>query len=1000
MDKAPREKFENEYKKLNPEQKKAVDTIEGPVMVVAGPGTGKTQILTMRIANILRETDTPPENILALTFTESGAASMRRRLTEIIGSAAYQVTITTFHGFANDIIQSYPDEFPEIIGSVNITDVDQIQLIRDVIDSLSLSSLRPFGDPYFYLRPLMGALNVVKREGRSPAEFRKLVEEERAAFEMIEDLRYESGAHEGKLKGKYADIEKHLKRNEEFAVVYEAYQHKLRASRRYDYSDMILEVMRALERNSELLLTLQERYLYILVDEHQDTNSAQNRILELLASYFESPNLFVVGDPKQAIFRFQGASLENFNYFGNRYKNVALITLQGNYRSTQTILDAARSLRPDSEALRAHAGHEEKPIHLLSFSTPEVERYFIAEDIKRRIEGGVSPERIAVLYRENRDAGPLAHTFELSGVPFIVESEEDVFRDKDIQKLLLLFKAIQRFGSGEELLRALIVDFLEIKPLDLYKLSLAAHKGKKNPYDIIGSMAAMEELGVENTEALAVLNRKLSAWKSAVENSDAVHAFEFIVRDSGFLEHLLHHSMGEQKLAKLHALFDQVKLLLENHKDLTLEDFFSYLDVVKEHEILLTSPRVHLPGRVHCMTAHKSKGLEFDVVYVVNAIEGRWGGRRHAEHLRIPKRIYGTLEKAEDRFSGTSDEDERNLFYVALTRARREAIITCAERGADGREQLPSKFVSELKPELVVRENTEIDEKEFEKQKGIAFAAPKTTAPLLEDKEFLNRLFLDHGLSVSALNNYLLCPWKYFFTNLIRIPEAPNKYAMFGSAVHDALKSYFMRFLEGEKKDEEYLVRRFKESLFRQPIDEKDFEEMYMKGAKALEGYYAAHREEWGANKFSVEWGIDGISLSDKVKINGRLDKVEFLDDTPHVRVIDYKTGKPKSRNEIEGKTKGSDGNYKRQLIFYHLLLDMFENGKYKMTLGEISFVEPDERGKYHSELFEITPEEVAMLRDQVLAVSDEILNLSFWDKQCDDPKCEYCDLRNKMESR
>lgn len=998
MDKVPKGKFESEYQKLNPEQKKAVDTIEGPVMVVAGPGTGKTQILTMRIANILRQTDTPPENILALTFTESGAASMRRRLAEIIGSAAYRVTITTFHGFANDIIQNYPDEFPEIIGSVNITDVDQIQLIRDIIDSLPLSSLRPFGDPYFYLRPIMGALNIVKREGKSPVEFRKLIEEERAAFETIEDLHYESGVHERKLRGKYADIEKYLKRNEEFAMVYEAYQKKLRASHRYDYSDMILEVMRAFEWNSELLLTLQERYLYILVDEHQDTNSAQNRILELLASYFDSPNFFVVGDPKQAIFRFQGASLENFNYFKNRYTNVSLITLQGNYRSTQTILDAARSLRPDSEMLRTHAEHEEKPIHLLSFSTPEMERYFIAEDIKRRIEKGASPEHIAVLYRENRDAGSLAHTFEQTGIPFVVESEEDVFRDEDIQKLLLLFKAIQYFGSGEELLKALIVDFLSIKPLDVYKLSLAAHKEKKNPYDIIRSVAAMEAVGIGNTEALAVLYQKLSAWKGAVQNSDAVHAFEFIVRDSGFLEHLLSHPSGEQKLAKLHALFDQVKSLLENHKDYTLEDFFSYLDVVKEHEILLSSPRVHLPGRVHCMTAHKSKGLEFDVVYVVNAIEGRWGGRRHAEHLRIPKRIYGALEEMKDRFSGTSDDDERNLFYVALTRAKREVFVTLAERNADGREQLPSQFLGELKPELIARENTEAYEKEFEGQKGIAFAAPKVTVPLLEDKEFLNQLFFDHGLSVSALNNYLSCPWKYFFTNLIRIPEAPNKYAMFGSAVHEALKSWFARLLEGEKKDEAYLTRRFKEALFHQPIDGKDFEKMYSKGVRALEGYYAAHCEEWGINKFSIEWTIDGISLSEKVKLNGRLDKVEFLDDAPHVKVIDYKTGKPKSRNEIEGKTKGSDGNYKRQLVFYNLLLDMFEGGRYKMTSGEISFVEPDERGRYHSELFEIMPEEKSMLRDRILTVSDEILNLSFWGKRCDDPKCEYCDLRQKMK--
>ena len=342
--------FKAAYDSLNPEQKKAVDTIEGPVLVVAGPGTGKTQVLTLRIANILLKTDTRPENILALTFTDAAATNMRRRLANLIGTRAYRVRIQTFHSFANDTLKTYPESFGSIVGSANITEVESTAIIEELVNDLpNLSLLRPWGDPMFYVRDIGVKISELKREGLSPKDFIKLIESEEQKFKSREDLVHEKGAHKGKIKSEHLKYERQLVKNRELGEVYEAYQKVLHERRLYDWSDMIMEVLKALETDPNLKLSLQEEHQYILVDEHQDTNQSQNKILEYLSDFHQNPNIFIVGDEKQAIFRFQGASAQNFEYVKKLYPNIVIIELFRNYRSSQPILDAAHSLIPSKQ---------------------------------------------------------------------------------------------------------------------------------------------------------------------------------------------------------------------------------------------------------------------------------------------------------------------------------------------------------------------------------------------------------------------------------------------------------------------------------------------------------------------------------------------------------------------------------------------------------------------------------------------------------------------------
>lgn len=994
-------RFEELYAKLNSAQKLAVDTVEGPVMVVAGPGTGKTQILTLRIANILAKTDADPESILALTFTESGVASMRRRLLEIIGASAYSVVINTFHGFCNDIIKNYPEEFPRIIGSQNITEVDQIRMIESLIDELSLKELKPFGDTYYYVREILARLNELKRENIGPLPFAATVEREQKRFEAIEDLYHVKGPHAGKMKGDYLKEQKQILKNRELVLIYGRYEEELSRNRLYDWSDMIMEVVRELETNEDLLRTLQEQHHYLLVDEHQDTNNAQNRVMELLANFHSDPNIFVVGDEKQAIFRFQGASLENFSHFKKLYPGAQLVVLEENYRSSQSILDSshdviAKSARIEAKPLRASGGHPEKKIRFFAFTRPETECFFVAEDVKKRLESGVQPNEIAVLYRDNRDAFPFVRMFERAGIPFSIESDRDVMSDPDMRKFVLLLRTASEIGSDERLLEALHADFLGIRPLDVYKIAAAASARKIRAWDIVKSESALREAGVDEPEKIHALFLKLSGWASLSKNRGLTEVFEMVARESGFVSHLLGLPNAIEKMNTLNGLFDEIKALAEKHKEYALNDFLSYLDTLAEHDILIRRSGVSgAPSQVRLMTAHKSKGQEFGHVYIVNAYDGHWGNKRRPNLLKLPVSVFAL--SASGFAEGSEMEDERRLFYVAVTRAKREITVSYARESESKREQLPCQFLEEIRPELVERADALPYEKEFEEHKEILFRAPAIVGGNLKEKEFIREIFTRNGLSVSALNNYLKCPWNYFYTNLIRIPKAKTKHAMYGTAVHNALKDFFEN-LKDRDLTKQFLLEKFLFYLNHEAISAADFEESRAKGDRALSGYYDAYYALWPRQTI-VEKNINGVMLTPEIRLTGKIDKLEFVGAGIEVNVVDYKTSKPKTRGEIEGFVKSSDGGIKRQLVFYNILLNRFEEGKkYGMVSADVDFIEPDDKGRYHKERFEVTQTEIVGLEELARKTGEEILNLEFWDRTCGDKDCEFCALRAAMK--
>ncbi len=1005
------EAFDALYSQLNPRQREAVDAIEGPVMVVAGPGTGKTQVLTLRIANILRKTDTPPEAILALTFTESGVIAMRRRLAGIIGSPAYRVRIATFHGFTNGIIQEYPEEFPRIVGATPMTEVDQVTVVEAAVAELPLTVLKPFGDPGYYVRTIVARLGDLKREGVSPEIFRRIAEEAARSFESEPERHHASGPHAGKMKGEWQRLAKQIEKNRQLAAVYERYEEILARERRYDYSDMIMETLRALEENNDLLLALQERHQYFLADEHQDANNAQNRILELLASFYPNPNLFVVGDEKQAIFRFQGASLENFRYFAERFRGAKLITLNENYRSNQTILDAAGGILAGPEPLRASLKRGRSRIQLAPLNDAETEASFVAASIRAAITEGTSPEEIAVLYRDNKDADPIARALERMGVPAAVESDDDLLAHPDIRKFLMLLKAVHRFGEPAPFIEALHLNFLKVPPLDIYKLSATAGEGGGSVHDLARSEEALLAAGCEEPERIVAFHRILAGWATGARNQPLPELIEWIVRESGLLADMLRGKDSPERLAVLETFFRGIEEILESHRDYRLGDLMGHFDLVAAHRIgMKRSGARRRAGRVRLMTAHRAKGLEFDIVYLTGATDGHWGNRRSSDSLPLLPGVYSPfknnpLKKGVKEAIGSDQvvfgdlADERRLFYVALTRARNRITVSWPTHRPDGKELLPSVFVEELRPELTEPVDTKAASgNRFEsldtvtEEEGRSVGGPASDI----DAAFVEDLLERNGFSVTALNNYLACPWRYFYTNLLRVPSPKTRHQMYGTAIHAALRDFFTGATTRELT-RDALIAAFDRHLAAQPLTSEEHAGALERGRKALGGWYDRYAEEWGAPSLT-EFNIPGVLLdlpdAPPIRLTGKIDKLEFLGDGTEILVTDYKTGRPKTRAELEGETKRATGNEVRQLAFYKLLLDRHDGGRYRMKMGRIDFIEPDRTGKYRREEFAPGEGETEELLATIRRVVGEIRSLAFWGLRCDDPDCSYCALR------
>lgn len=1014
------DRFATLYAQLNDEQKQAVDTIEGPVMVVAGAGTGKTQVLTLRIANILRKTQMNPRNILALTFTESATQNMRKRLVNIIGPAGYGVAIYTFHGFANLVITEFPYKFQFAKELQQLDEIQQIEIIEKLIDTCELENLRPPRAPYHYLREIISRISDLKKENVSPEQLRQLATELKTQLTEDPANFHEKGAHKGKMKATIIEEIKQLDRCLELATIYQAYQGKLAEKGLYDYEDMILFVIKELEADEELKLFYQERFQYLLVDEYQDTNNAQNKLIELLADFFEIPNIFVVGDDKQSIFRFQGASLANMLKFHQKYPDMKVISLRHNYRSHQHILDGSYHVIGNAkERITQHLdGIEDEliashpryttaettesggvaPVCLASFSSPDVERYWIIKQIQKLIANGTKPEEIAIIYKENREAEPFADLMARLNVPYSLERGSNVLVDADIRRLITVLRAIENPSDSQAIFEFLHYDFTGVAGVDLLKLMAYRAKNRQSMLEVLDALADLPETELTLTDKgrLLELYTILGEWRMAAANLSMPELVEKILQQSGLLQQITESGTRIERLHRLRRFFDEVKRLALRSPELTLTQLLSHIDLLTSNNIQLVPEPLDLgdtSGTVRLMTAHKAKGLEFAHVFLPNLVDKHWGNATRRTLIKLPASIV-------DRPTMSADEkyeDDRRLFYVAMTRAKDNLYLSYAT-GKDGRELLPAQFLAEIDPAIIHPVDTSDNEAEAGAHLLILFTPIAETSFSDQEAAYLRELIKEQPITPTGLNNYLRCPKGYLYKNLLRIPTAKTAQQGYGTAIHAAMQAFFMRHKATKQVPSlEDLLQAFTDALNKEILSKTEYIDFHRTGTEVLTKYYETHLRSVTPT-VAVEYSFAPHhvvlpSPDGDIPLTGILDKLELVDpQNNEVRVIDYKTGRARSRNEIEGKTAAADEDYKRQLIFYQMLSEQDPQFPYKVVDTGLAFV--DDGGRFPIERFQITKEEVGDMKELIRQVYKQMLALEFPHiPDANRPPCDFCEI-------
>lgn len=1015
-------KFQKIYQQLNEKQRTAIDAIEGPVMVLAGPGTGKTQVLSVRIANILQKTDTSPDAILALTFTESAAKNMQERLTSIIGVTAYYVNISTFHSFCTNVIQNNPDQFFVSLEAEPLSELEKMQIIKQILDQHHFDKLKPTNTPYFYCREILRRLSELKREGITVKEFERIIVVETqnlASLQQNKKPATKTGSRD--VRSYVSTEEKNLIKNKELLTIYEAYQKEIAIRNRFDFEDMINFVVEKFKSDEDFLRQYQERFQYFLVDEYQDTNSAQNEVLRLLSSFWgDKANVFVVGDPNQSIYRFQGACLENILGFEKQYPRAKIITLTDNYRSSQTILNASFDLiqknnlpqikikQQLNQKLIGRKKLQEVKINYLSLPSDTVEEYFIVHEIKKLIRQKVNPEEIAVLYRNNADSGGLADLFSKEKILYNLEGGTDVLTDPTINKLIKLFQLIEKSKTQTddlELFTVLHYEFLNFDPLDILKLSRAGSEQKKHLIEIIDSRDVRSY--VPTSKKFTDLLNQLAKWQKDDATYTFSQFFEIVIQESGYLNWILDQSDRIERLNRLNSLFAEIKSLNRTDHTLNLGKFLGNVELMRQNNLRINEEDLDLTqNAVTLSTVHKAKGKEWEYVFIIKAIDGKWGNARKKELIKLPEGILKYSKHnsytAENLSSVALVEEERRLFYVVLTRAKKKVYVTYSETttaNGNRKENIPTRFL------------TEIEDKYLEKPAILDLDAPTilnklfvpgqkqiTTTTNLKEKEFLQNLLQGFKLSPTALDTYLECPYKFKLNNLIRIPRAKEVYLSFGTATHRALELFYRKLKnEGQLPSKEYLLKEFKKALKKEVLTPNDELLQLEKGQQILGLYYDYYQQSFIPALFTeyfFGYGYSKTYLYD-IPLSGKVDRIDLIDrEQKTVKIVDYKTGKPKSRNFIEGKTQNSDGNYKRQLIFYKLLSQLDHNFPLQVAEAELNFVEPDSYGKFKKESFIISEEEIDELKILIREVMKRIRNLEF---PCttDCQPCSRCEFKD-----
>jgi DNA helicase-2/ATP-dependent DNA helicase PcrA len=856
---------------LNAQQRRAVTHGEGPLLVVAGAGTGKTQVVTRRIAWLIATKRAKPSQILALTFTDKAAEEMQLRVDQLVPYGYTDTLVATFHAFGDRVIREHALELGLPSEPRVLSRPETVIFLRERLFRLELDTYRPLGDPTKFLAALAALFSRLKDEDIAPEEYSAHARALTAAAEAVGDA------------PDAAALRDEARRHAELAAAYGRYQELLAEAGAIDFGDQVRLALTLLREHPAARRGLQERFRYVLVDEFQDVNRAQTQLVELIAEPHR--NVTVVGDDDQSIYRFRGAATGAIVDFLEHFRRARTIVLRRNYRSRAPILDASyRLIRfNDPDRLEISRGLAKRmvpdrrgggsaPVRQLTFATGTDEADWVAAEIKRRIRGGAAPRDHAVLVRANADADAFLRSLNVAGVPWRFSGVSGLYSRPEVRLLLAFLRALANPHSSVDVFALAASEIYGVAGDDLAALTNRARRTNRSLRETLQEVEGQPgllRLRPDTRTSMARLVADLGRYAELGSRHPAGEVLYEFLTASGWLRRLAEAGTpaAEEALGNVARFFEIVR----SQSDLLADDRAAFLaphldTLIEAGDDPATADLDPDADAVAVVTIHKAKGLEWPIVFLVGLVDGRFPARGRREQLRVPDALLrGTFPAGDAQV-----QEERRLFYVGMTRARDELLLSHALDYGGKRTRRVSPFVLEALdlPAGVAPATRRADP--LERLGG--FEAPAAAEPAPASGSSSEPLVL----SFYQVDAYLACPLRYRYAHVVRVPTAPNHAIVYGSALHLAVSDFHKRHARGVVMSEAELISAFEHAWSSEGFVSREHEEARLEaGRTALRRFRRTQLEPGAVIPAYVEREFAFTLDGDRVR--GRMDRVDVI---------------------------------------------------------------------------------------------------------------------------
>ncbi len=875
---------------LNPQQLNAITYGKGPLLIIAGAGTGKTTVITERIKFLLVDQNIEPSSVLALTFTDKAAYEMQERLDILLPYGYTNLWIHTFHSFCDRILRDEAHSIGLDTGYKLISQSESLLLLKKNVFDLGLKIFRPLGNPTKFLDGLLKHFSRLKDEDISPIQYIEWAKKNASNHLLTQEEEDKD------------DVEQYL----ELASAYKKYEElKIRESS-MDFSDLISNTLLLFRTRPGILKKYQNQFKYIFVDEFQDTNYAQNELAILLAG--KDKNITVVADDDQSIYRFRGAAVSNVLQFKNNFPDAKIITLTDNYRSTQTILDSSYELiqhnNPNrleavehiDKKLVSHSKSPNKKIEFIHSVKAEDEAESIAEVISKLGKDIYDYKDIAILVRANDHAQMVTTALQRKGIPYQFLGPGYLFQQEEIKNLIAYLTILTNLSDSVSLFRVLSMDIFDIPAIELNFLLNFAKKKNLTLFEAL-SFPDQPFLKPETQEKIKAFREMVERHLNRSKKDSGGQIVYYFLIDSKLYESLQKTETlkQERQVQNIAKFFERVKNFEMERQDANIFTLVEWLNLMMSTGDSPSAAEIDTQDKnaVNILTVHSSKGLEFKVVFLVNLVSDRFPSRERAEKIPLPAGII--KEKLIENIDFHLQE-ERRLFYVGMTRAKEVLYFTASDYyGTGKRIKKLSPFIYEAIPNL-------IEEKEIKKSaQQLSLDDIISGYEKSEEKEENKHPLKLSYITFSNLQMFDICPLHYKAKAIFNIPTPTAAVQSYGISIHNTLYRFYRLAQDGPIPTLDTLMETYKKEWISEGyVNKKHEEERYAQGVKMLEEFYKTQFDP-AVKPLALELPFSFI-LKNGVKVFGKIDRVDSK--SGGIEIIDYKTGednpKAKSSHELQ----------------------------------------------------------------------------------------------------